>query len=309
MKNNGYVIALDIGGTKIEGALVDKNIQIVKKDRIYLDKKKSDNYVKTSLSDLLKCIDEMVIGLLEDKKMDGIGISFPGTILKNNRISGLSKIVAFSNLDLGDILSKKYKVPAVLANDADCFALAEQRLGAAKGCDNVVGVIIGTGVGSGIILNGKIYSGTYGSAGEFGRNIVNPSGPKDRAGLSGTVEAYAGGPQIVLNYYGSGGKMKDAGPREIFNSKDKAAKKVVDDWYTYLGIGIAGIMHVISPAIFVMGGGLSNLPIYRELNKKAKENASPIFRKFIKIVKHRLGDSAGVYGAAILAFELSKNKN
>jgi len=197
---------------------------------------------------------------------------------------------------------KKYGCRVRLANDADCIALGEAKLGAGKGYENVVGIIWGTGVGAGLVIHGNIYKGSTGSSGEFGHNIVDPSGPRDRLGWRGTVEAYAGGPNLVSNYKAAGGKMKDANPAKIFLSKERTAKKVFKQALEKLAIGLAGLMHVLNPGVIVIGGGLSNLPVYRELNKLTKKYTMDGLRPHVRVVRNKLGDSAGVYGAAALVF-------
>lgn len=301
-----YAIALDIGGTKIEGVLFDRNYRAVDKKRVYYAKKTSDSSVKMPKKQALDMICSVIESLktgIKQSDIAGIGISIPDVISKKGSIVGTSKISSLSNFSLADYLEKKYRTKVRAANDADCFSLAEQRLGAGKGHDNVVGVIYGTGIGAGIIINSKIYSGATGSAGEFGHNIVNPAGPKERLGFRGTIEAYAGGPDVVRNYLGFGGKNKNAGPKEIFASKEPAAKKARNNALVYFSIGLAQIMNMLNPGVIVLGGGQSNLSVYKELNCLTKKYTIDGLRKNIRIVKNKLGDSGGVYGAAVLAFE------
>lgn len=299
-KRKKYVIAFDVGGTKIEAALFDSNFNKLKKEVLFFNKKQSDTIINLSRREVLSFFCGMIDRLRKGYDVVGIGISYPDIIFRDNSIFGLSKIKALRGFNLANYLEKKYKIRSVIANDADCFALAEQRLGAGKGCKNMVGIIVGTGVGCGIIINGFPYVGSVGSGGEFGRNIVNPLGHKDRVGFSGSVESYVGGPEIVKNYLRAGGKIKNITPFDIFASKEEAARKVVADWFKYLGIGLASIVNFLNPEVIVMGGGLSNLPIYQRLNKSTKKYTINEFSEYIKIIKNKLGDSGGIYGAAIL---------
>jgi len=295
-------IALDIGGTKIEGVLFNDRYKQLRKKRVYFEKKKSVTVVKMSKKAVLEMVCDLIIELKKGKRIKGIGVSIPDVISKDGSIIGTSKIGSLSNFALGKYLKNKFRCKVKVANDADAFALGEARRGAGKGYKNVIGIIYGTGIGSGIIIEGKLYTGTTGSCGEFGHNIVNPSGPKERIGLPGTVEAYAAGPNLIRNYIRAGGKIKDPDTKKIFYSKEPKAKIIMNESLKHFAIGIAGLMNTLNPGIIVLGGGLSNLPVYRELNKLVKGYTIDGLRKHVKIVKNKLGDSAGIYGAAVLVF-------
>lgn len=293
------IIALDIGGTKIEGVLFNDKLKILKKKRVYFEKEKTKSIVTLSRKKVLN----MIYSIIDELKTDnikGIGISIPDIITKDGSISGKSKIQALSNFKLAKYFSKKYKCTVRAANDADCFALGETLFGTGKGHNNVIGVIAGTGIGSGIIINKKIYSGSKGSAGEFGYIVVDPDGPIDRHNMKGTVQAYASGPNIVRNYINAGGKIIDPDPKKIFSSKEPIAKKIIDEALEKLAIGLASLQNIINPDIIIIGGGLSNLNFYKKLNSYTKKYTIDSLKKHVKIVKNSLGDSAGTYGAAAL---------
>lgn len=297
-----YAVALDIGGTKIEGVLFNERYTQLRKQRVYFEKSAAQQYVTTPRKKVLATIVNLITELKKGYRIKGIGISIPDVITNDGSIKGTSKIRALSNFALEEYLKKVFKVTVKVKNDADCFALAEQRFGAGKGYKNVIGIIYGTGIGAGIIINRQIYSGSTGSSGEFGHNIVDPSGPVDRIGFKGTVEAYAGGPDLIRNYKRIGGKMKDAHPQKIFRSKEAAANKAMSQAIEKLSVGLAQLMNILNPGIIVIGGGQSNLPVYRQLNTLTKKYTIDGLRKNVKIVKNKLGDSAGVYGAGALIF-------
>ncbi len=298
-----YAVALDMGGTKIEGALFDSRFRKIKKKRVYFDKKKSESKVEIPRKAVLEIICALVMELKGKKSVAGIGVSIPDVISKEGSIVGTSKIGSLSDFALGKYLKHKLRTRVKVYNDADCFAYGEAKLGAGKGYRNVIGIIYGTGIGSGLVIDGKLYTGTTGSCGEFGHNIVNPDGPKERIGLRGTVEAYAAGPNLVKNYIMAGGKIKDPDTRKIFYSREPKARIVMNESLEYFAIGIAGLMNILNPGIIVLGGGLSNLPVYRELNSLVKKYTIDGLRRHVRIVRNRLGDSAGIYGAAALVFE------
>ncbi len=297
-----YAVALDIGGTKIEGVLFDHRFRKLRKKRVFFDKKKSESKVDIPRKAVLEMICGLVVELKGKKKIAGIGVSIPDVISKEGSIVGTSKIGSLSDFALGKYLKNKFRTRVKVYNDADCFAYGEAKLGAGKGHRNVIGIIYGTGIGAGIIIEGKLYTGTTGSCGEFGHNIVNPGGPKERLGLPGTVESYAAGPNLVKNYIRAGGRIADPDTRKIFYSREPKARIVMNESLEYFAIGLAGLMNMLNPGIFVIGGGLSNLPVYRELSRLVKKYTIDGLRGHVKVVKNKLGDSAGIYGAAALVF-------
>lgn len=298
-----YAVALDIGGTKIEGVLFDASYRQIKKKRVNFAKNKADSSVKISRQEVLDMISDLIVELKQGRKISGIGISIPDIITKDGAISGGSKIKCLSDFAIAAYFRKKFRCRVEAANDADCFALGEAKAGAAKNCKNVVGVIWGTGVGAGIVIDGKRFSGTTGSAGEFGHNVIDPNGPKERTGLRGTVEGFAGGPNIIRNYKKQDGRMKSPDILDLYKSEEPAAKKAMDSAIEHLSIGLASLMNIINPDIIFIGGGLSNLPVYAQLNKRTRKYAFSAIKKSVKIVKNKLGDSAGVYGAAALVLD------
>jgi len=296
------VVALDIGGTKIEGALFNARYKQLKKMRVKFEKKKSESVVNLSRKVVLGMITDLIDELKKGINISGIGISIPDVITKDGSFAGTAKITALSRFSLGKYLRKKYCCKVSVNNDADCIAYGEAKLGAGKGYRNVIGIIWGTGIGAGLVVEGNIYSGTTGSAGEFGHNVLDPKGPAERTGQKGTIEAYSGGPDLIRLYRKFGGKKKDATPKTLYRMKEPAAKKVTKIALEKLCIGLAGLMNTLNPGVIIMGGGQSNLPVYKELNRLTKKYTFEPLKKYVKIVKNKLGDSAGIYGAAALAF-------
>jgi fructokinase len=298
-----YAIALDVGGTKIEGVLFNERYRQVRKERVYYDKESHRASVNIPRKKLLATFDDLITRLKKGHRITGIGISTPGVVSPEGKIDAGTKVKAFRSFNIAKYFSKKHKTTCIVKNDADCFALGEQARGAGKGFKNVIGVIYGTGIGAGIIINGLPYSGSHGSAGEFGHNVLDPNGPQCRCGLKGDVEAFAAGPYLIRHYRKAGGKMKDPDPRKIYFSKEKAAKRVMAESLEMFAIGLASLVNIFDPDRIILGGGLSNLPIYSKLNRLVKRYAKVGLKQHVRIVKNKLGDSAGIYGAAALAFK------
>jgi predicted NBD/HSP70 family sugar kinase len=290
-----YAIGLDVGGTKIEGALFNEKLKAIKKYRKRTEAKKGRNVV---LKNILE-----VINKLKTKKVIGVGLAMPAHERRNGKMTSINNIPCLTNFNLGSYIKKKVRTKVMIENDANCFALAEQRLGAAKGAKNIIGVIIGTGLGAGLIINNKLYTGADGGAGEIGHTIIDSRGIKCTCGKIGDFESWCAGPNIVRHYKKFGGRITSPDPKKIFYSKEKAAKKVMQQTYKKLGIGLGNIVNVLNPEMIVLGGGVSNLPFYDEIRKTVKKSACPSLAKNVKIVKNELGDSSGAIGAVILVFE------
>jgi len=284
-----YAIGVDIGGTKIEAILANQKGKILDRYRTLTESHKPKKQI---LNNIFKAISKV-----KTKKIAGIGVGIPG-ISKKGKIVLISNIPKFKNLNLQHLLEKRFRIPVKLENDANCFALAEFLFGAGKRTTNMVGVIIGTGVGGGIIINKKLYSGN-GFAGEIGHTIIDPSGIRDNCGNIGDLESWCSGPHIVQHYKKEGGKMNAPDPQKIFAGGDPVARKIKQQTIQKLSVGLANIANTFDPDIIVLGGGVSNLQFYSQINKEAK-----IYVKSnrIKVVKNKLGDSSGVLGAAALSF-------
>jgi predicted NBD/HSP70 family sugar kinase len=202
--------------------------------------------------------------------------------------------------DLSTILAKTI----LIQNDANCFALAETLLGSVRdkypSAKNVFGIIIGTGVGGGIIIDGKTVYGNQGIGGEWGHTIVTDSGDECYCGKRGCVESVISG-RALQKYYNkiSGKRLKF---EEIYSRKDndEHAKETLQRLITHFGKGLSNVVNIIDPEVIVLGGGLSNIDeLYCEGYEELKKHVfNPTFNT--PILKPKLGDSAGVYGAALL---------
>ena len=271
-------LGIDLGGTKIEGALVSEDGRLVKNIRVPA-KYERDALIQSIVS---------IIKKLDRKDVDVIGLGIPGPIDDEGLFHGFTTIDCLQDLNVAREIEKYVGKKVFQENDANCFVLAEHLIGAGRGYTNVVGVILGTGVGGGIIIDRKLYR-SHGSAGEFGEMIIH---------AKKTFEELCGGPHIVKRYVDAGGKMNNPDPKKIFASDEFVAKKIVEDTFRYLRIGFGNIIVALNPDIIVVGGGLSNLPIYAKLNRDVRRHLPEAFN--VKIVKNKLGDSSGVIGAAFL---------
>ncbi|MEP2025845.1 MAG: ROK family protein [Reichenbachiella sp.] len=292
---------IDLGGTKIEGIIIDSssNNQVIARHRLPTEGDKGYHHVLFQIKKLVEIL-EQESGLKPEK----IGIGTPGSIypptghLKNSNSQHLNDQPLLA--DLQNLL----QLPMAMANDANCFALAETHLGivpeVAPSAGVVFGVIMGTGVGGGIVVNGQILNGANGIGGEWGHNFLHESGGSCYCGKIGCVETVISGPGLERYYTQVSGKYKPL--KEIVSDQksDPLAKATMNRLIQYFGIAISTIINMVDPDVIVIGGGVGNIDLL--YTKGIEEVKKHVFNPecATQILKPKLGDSAGVFGAAIL---------
>jgi len=286
-------IGIDLGGTKIEGILTDEYFQTIERKRIPTNREQGYDSILASIKNLVDDLYEKA-----DEKTS-IGICTPGTLsfdsglLKNSNTQCLTgKSI---KTDLEKILNKKISIE----NDANCFALAEAKLGAAKNSDIVFGVIMGTGVGGGIMINEKINHGRTGIAGEWGHHCLHNNGNLCYCGKRGCVEAYISGPALEKHWEKLSGTTQSL-PEIIKNKTHPNFTSWKKSFLHNFGMSLANVINILDPDVIVLGGGVSNIDfLYDEGKNAVYEN---VFSDIVNtpILKNELGDSAGVFGACML---------
>jgi glucokinase len=304
-----YAIGIDIGATKIRGVLADSGGKMPVRFEIPTRAKRKKPAI---LGDIVKLID-CLKGETELRrfKLEGVGIGFPGIIKKGKLVFGGGTLKQLIGVNFKNLIQKESGLKVFLENDAVCFALAESFFGAGKNYNRVAGVIWGTGIGSGIIDKKNRRRASV----EIGHFVVEPNVKNESkcgCGIRGCVENLASGKNIIRRYYAKGGKIsandesasggKNAGVKEIYRSKERVAKEVLEEAYKYLGMAIAILVSATKPGLVVIGGGVSNLPepAHRKLKKYVRQHISRKI-KIPKITKSKLGNFSGALGAAILA--------
>ena len=294
---------IDLGGTKIEGAIVPSldNPQPILRTRIDTEGHKGYEHI-------IYQIDRLVQSM---KKQSGLqpaslGLGTPGVLDPILQTMKNCNSTALNGQPLKKDLEEKLGIPCVLANDANCFALAETHWGVVKqeapDARVVFGIIMGTGVGGGIVINGQVWNGKHGIAGEWGHNFLDESGGPCYCGKTGCVETVLSGPGLQRYYKSITGSMlslKDILAHSL-QGNDQAAIKTIDRLNHYFGKAVSVITNMLDPDVIVVGGGVGNIDsIYtggvESLNKFIFNN-----RVDVPILKPSLGDSAGVFGAAAL---------
>lgn len=311
-----YSIGIDLGGTKILIALVNREtgevVSSVKK------KTKKDKGPKNIIKKMLEGIEE----LLEECKVtkddiSSIGVGAAGQVDRENGI-----LIGAPNLDCYDLNIKKYleehfNLPVYLGNDVEIAAIGEMRFGAAKGYNDLVCIFVGTGVGSSVVKDGKIIHGATGTAGEIGHMIVDLNGRQCACGAHGCLEAYAsrsaierriegalrkGRKSCILDYLEGGKSITSGMIQKAIEKDDELVIQCVTEASEYLSGGIASIINFINPKLIVLGGGLIEAVdfFYQKTIKKARSKSLPVPAEKIEFKKASLGDFSGVIGAAFL---------
>ena len=295
------LLGIDLGGTKIEGIVLKskENPEEVIRHRVDTEEEKGYSQVISNIKSLVDSIESRI-----NHKFNKLGIGTPGTIDPETGLLKNSNSLCLNGMPIQKDLSKTLGKTILIQNDANCFALAETLLGSVKdqypNAKNVFGIIIGTGVGGGVIIDGKTLYGSQGIGGEWGHTIVTDNGDKCYCGKRGCVETVISGRALQIYYNKiSGKKLKFEEIYAIKNS-DSDAKKTLERLIKYFGKGLSNVVNIIDPEVIVLGGGLSNIDeLYTEgYNELKKYVFNPTFKT--PLLKPKLGDSAGVYGAALL---------
>ena len=293
-------IGIDLGGTKIEGVVLSQDNSILARKRVPTPQ---DHNTDLAYKAILTSITELIEQLEADTAATGsIGIGTPGTISSQTGLMKNSNTVCLNDRPLLTDIEQSLERKVRIANDANCFALSEAQTGAGKEYSSVFGIIMGTGVGGGIVINGHIHEGAMGIAGEWGHNPLLELGPDCYCGRKGCVETLISGPGFSADYERFGGTPA-SNPAEIIKyaeHSDKTAIHCVDRFLDHFGRAVASVINILDPHAIVLGGGLSNLEIL--YNRGQRAIAPHIFSdSFITpILKNHHGDSSGVLGAAHL---------
>ena len=287
-----YKIGIDLGGTKIEGVLVDEEFQVIERKRVPTNQ-------NNGYESILETIQNLVSDLKKNNEITSIGVCTPGALSKESGLIKNSNTQCLIGKDLRNDLEKILDQEISIENDANCFALAEARLGAAKNHETVFGVIMGTGVGGGLVIDGKIHTGRTNIAGEWGHHCIKPNGNDCYCGRKGCVETYISGPALEKKWNELTNQNISVADI-VKNPQEDAYKTWKNEVLENFGLSMANVIDIIDPDAIVLGGGLSNIPfLYDEGKSLVYEN---VFSDTVDtpILKNQLGDSAGVFGACIL---------
>jgi predicted NBD/HSP70 family sugar kinase len=286
---------IDLGGTKIEGVVMDRE------SRAILARLRASTEAAGGYEHILDRISGVVVDLEKEsglRRPGRIGVGTPGS---SDPASGLMRncnTTVLNGRPLHTDLENTLGVDVRLANDANCFALAEATMGAGKGYGVVFGVITGTGVGGGIVVDGRVLDGLNGIAGEWGHNELEPNGEPCYCGKKGCVETVLSGPALERYYERLTGRSLPLS--QIAASDEPAAMDTMSRLVSMFGKACSVVVNILDPDVIILGGGVGNVPYFTQNAVDSLKGWVFHDRPATPVIRPMLGDSAGVFGAAIL---------
>lgn len=318
-----YLIGVDLGGTNIVvGALPEDGSEII---ALRSEPTRADQGADAVIDRMVRMIDTVIAetvayaGIRRDQIV-GIGVGAPGPLDRERGIVVTTPNLGWTNFPLRDVIAQRTGIVTRIDNDANCATLGEWWLGAARGARHVVGITIGTGIGGGLILDGRLYHGASDVAGEIGHTTIDVTGRRCKCGNYGCLEAYASGPSIAERareaLVGNDDSMMTAmvdGNLELLTAAnvyeaakqgDEVALDVVRETARFLGAGVANLLNLFNPDVVVLAGGVTQAgdTLFEPLRREAKRRAFRPAVEACRIVPGALQGSAGVVGA-VAAFK------
>lgn len=310
-------IGIDVGGTNVKIALVDENGKIIYSNSVPTYAKMGYEYTVNNIKQAIK--DLMKETNTDSTTIEGIGFDFPGQVdYKTGIVKLAPNIPGWVNVPIAQMIEDEFHIPTRIDNDVRCAALGEMKYGAGQGCENFICITVGTGIGSGLVINGKLVRGASNAAGEIGHiKLQMNNGPICGCGDTGCLEAFASGPAITamaLDYIRGGKSAKFRELAGIDNEitpyivakaaeqGDPVAKRIFEKIGEYIGIGLTSVTNLLNPERVIIGGGVAEAGelLINPIRRIIKERAMVIAGNAVEIVPAQLGNSAGVIGASML---------
>lgn len=312
-----FAIGVDLGGTKVASAIADAEGHILSKHTFPTGGEDGAEAVmdriKAGIRQLLEDVDASPAQLI------GIGVGSPGPLDTRRGVVVFAPNLPFRNVPVTDILQQEFHVPVFLENDANAAGLGEARLGAGQGRRHVVYITVSTGIGGGIIIDGRIYRGAHDFAGEIGHMTIEPGGPVCGCGNRGCLEAVASGTAMARD----GRSMMIAGRTPILaqlveqdpekvnaetvaqaaQQGDEGCRELVERTGYYLGLGVANVANLLDPEMVIIGGGVAKMgePLFARVRQVLSQRALAAVANAVEVVPAALGGDAGVIGAVQVA--------
>ncbi len=300
-----FIAGIDLGGTNLKIALLDLKYRIKYKEVLNTQR-------FTKKEDLISAIVDSVHKILKDNKLNrtnllGVGLGLPGPIdYEKGIVHFFPNIPGWKEVKLKTILEGKLRLPVFVDNDAKVMCLAEYKLGAARGVTNAICITLGTGVGGGIIINGNLYRGTSNASGEIGHMPINERGPKCNCGGRACLESYIGNNRILgeaRKIFGHGITLEKLS--YLVSKGNRKAKAIWLKVAERLSVTLVGVVNLLNPDCIVIGGGVAGAGkvLFDNIKKIILTRAMSVQAGHVKVFKARLGNNAGLIGAAILVKE------
>jgi glucokinase len=313
-----YIVGVDLGGTNIVvGAMPEDGSRQL---AVRSTATHAEQGAEAVVDRIASMVNEVITDVMQTEnatKADflGVGVGAPGPLDRERGVVVVAPNLGWRDFPLRDSISERVGLPVTLDNDANCATMGEWWQGAAQGARNVVGITIGTGIGGGVILDGKLYHGSSDVAGEIGHTTIDSTGRYCRCGNYGCLEAYASGPAIALRAREAlerdevsmlrrmvDNKLGDLTAATVYaaaNAGDSLALEVVRDTARFLGTGIGNLLNILNPDVVVITGGVTQAgePLFEPLRAEVKRRAFRPAVDACRIVMGSLRSSAGMVGA------------
>lgn len=300
-----FIISVDLGGTNLRIALLNAQYKIRYKEAFSTRRfRKKEDLIGAIIDSVNKIL---TVQKLSKTRILGIGLGLPGPIdVKQGIVHFFPNIPGWKEVNLKKILEKRLRLPVFVDNDANLATLAEYRLGAAKGTENAVCITLGTGVGGGIIINGELYRGLSFAAGEIGHIPINEKGPQCNCGGVACLEAYIGNNRIMNEVRRL--LKRNIALENLSLLAKRRNRKALYIWSGVarrLGIALTGVVNLLNPDCIVIGGGVAGAGkvLFDKVKETISKRAMAVQAKHVKVLKAKLGNDAGLIGAAILVKE------
>ncbi|HOQ76173.1 MAG TPA: ROK family protein [Thermoclostridium sp.] len=313
-----YYIGIDLGGTNIAAGIVDEEGSIIKKCSVPTGRPRASEEI---VADMCSLVENLIKDAgINEAELHSIGIGSPGIPDRKNGVIIYNNNLGFRNVPIRELMQKRFNLPVYLENDANCAAIAECVAGAAKNEPYAVVITIGTGIGGGVIIDNKLYTGFNGAGGELGHVVIHMGGEDCTCGRKGCWEAYssatalirqtiqaaAENPKSIINRLAeeNSGRITAKTAFDAARLGDETAIKVVDQYIEMLAEGLANMINIFQPNVVVLGGGVSKegenlLAPLREKVRGKSYGAHGV--ENTRIVAAQLGNDAGIVGAALIS--------
>lgn len=311
-----YYIGIDLGGTNIAAGVVNEEGKIVKSGSVPTKRERNHSEIIKDMAELVKNL--ISEAGLKNEDVAYIGIGSPGAIDSKNGVVMYANNLNFRMVNVREEMKKHIDLPVYIDNDANCAGLGETKFGGAKGAKNSLTVTLGTGVGGGVVIDGKIFGGTHNVGTELGHMVIVRDGEQCSCGRKGCLEAYASATALINQARSAVARNLDSKILELANGDlskieaktvfdamhagDEVAAKVVDNYLEYLAEGIANFINIFEPEVIAIGGGVSRqgdfilVPLREKVYKRVYGGVTPP----VQIKAAELGNDAGIIGAAML---------
>lgn len=312
------IVACDLGGTRTRVGLINTDGKI----KFQADQPTSHRSSKEVISGIIHLSEELMSAAgIDRKSILGVGIGVPGMVEYDKGLVVFSPHLPLRNTFVKKQIADHFSVPIFVDNDATLAVMGEKHFGQGKNVANMIMLTIGTGIGGGIIINGEVYRGSTGSSAEIGHMVIDINGPRDDCGNNGCLEVLASGDSIgvmarqeikkhpgskIMDYAeGSIRKITGEVVARAAKDGDQLAQRILREIGRFLGVGLTNLVNIFNPELIVIGGGVieGDTIILTEAKKVVSKKALQPNRDVVKIVPSKLGNSAGLLGAAALVLE------